>query len=108
MRRKPANIRQMKTSLMSQAETTLIDRAIRFVIQKDDNSGDFPITGIGKLRLPLGSAEAERCVDIKGILEEYADRTNVSRPLSIAVFGPPGSGKSHCVEEIVGSIFGDP
>ena len=55
---------------------------------------------IGNLNLPLGSAEAERCKAITAIIQDYADR-NVSRPLSFAVFGPPGSGKSFCAKEIV-------
>ena len=59
-----------------------------------------PVAEIGKLRLPQNSTEANRCREITGIVKGYAAR-HVSRPLSVAVFGPPGSGKSFCVEQIV-------
>ena len=59
---------------------------------------------IGKLTLLERSAETDRCVEIQQVMDDYAKRPKVSRPLSIAVFGPPGSGKSTYAREIVGSI----
>lgn len=66
--------------------------------------GTLSTTKIGKLELPTGCAEAKRCEDIKRILKDYADRTGSPNPLSIAVFGPPGSGKSRCVREIAKTL----
>src|SRR5438045_4176944 len=57
-------------------------------------------TTIGGMDFPKGSQEAKRCNDIIGILEEYSTRGDKAKPLSVAVFGPPGSGKSRCVKEI--------
>jgi hypothetical protein len=62
------------------------------------------IAEVGNLKFPEGSAEAQRCKDIGTILHNYSALTDVSKPLSIAVFGPPGSGKSRCVEEIAKSL----
>lgn len=76
--------------------------AIQFVTQ---NQGfDDILVKIEKLRLLKGSDEERRYGQIRVMLEEYATRENVERPLSIAVFGPPGSGKSFGVKQIVKSL----
>lgn len=75
----------------------LLDSAIEFVLH---GQPPLAVTEIGKLRLPADSPEASRCNEIGKIIENYAAR-KVSRPLSIAVFGPPGSGKSFSVVQIV-------
>ena len=38
------------------------------------------------------------------LIRDYADRQSHSRPLSIAVFGKPGSGKSFAVREILSHL----
>ncbi|WP_310717830.1 AAA family ATPase [Streptomyces lydicus] len=61
--------------------------------------------------------EIESCQSVRALVKEYAERsgTRVRRywkterartptPLSIAVFGQPGSGKSTAVREVIGSI----
>jgi hypothetical protein len=63
------------------------------------------VVAIGGISLPEGP-EARRYLAVKDILEDYADRDKVYAPLSIAVFGPPGSGKSKCVREILSSLSG--
>ncbi|MBL8177834.1 MAG: hypothetical protein JNK48_24360 [Bryobacterales bacterium] len=86
---------------MSYSSGALLDQAVEYV------TVGRPILGIGrigKLQLPSSSAEFQRCKEIKGILEDYSSRTEVPRPLSIAVFGPPGSGKSFCVENLISSF----
>lgn len=65
------------------------------------------VTRFGKLRIPQSSNEASQCTAIHAIMRDYARREDPERPLSIAVFGPPGSGKSFAVEEIVGHIAAD-
>lgn len=51
--------------------------------------------------------EIESYHSIKNLINEYLNKKNVSIPLSIAVFGPPGSGKSFGVTEIAKSISED-
>ena len=55
---------------------------------------------IGDIKLPQGD-EAKKCLQIMKILKEYVVRKKVSSPFSIAVFGPPGSGKSFYVKQIL-------
>ena len=58
-----------------------------------------------ELKLPKGE-ESQRFKDVLGMLEDFAARKVVKRPLSIAVFGPPGSGKSRGVKLLLKEIGG--
>lgn len=90
-----------------------IERAKRYlsdtsvdVVDKNRTSGFSQISrkglySVGNFHLPVDSSEARQCAAIRGLIDDYSNRKSVERPLSIAVFGPPGSGKSFGVKEIV-------
>ena len=59
-----------------------------------------PILAIGHL-ISFAGNETEELTVLARLIRDYAQRTAVSRPLSIAVFGAPGSGKSFAVEQIL-------
>ncbi|WP_346353811.1 RyR domain-containing protein [Azotosporobacter soli] len=62
-----------------------------------------PIAQFGKLQT-VDRTEIESYRSIKNLLCEYISTANTTRPLSIAVFGTPGSGKSFGVTQVAGSI----
>ncbi len=62
-----------------------------------------PIAQFGKLKT-VDRTEIESYRSIKNLMWEYISTKNVVRPLSIAVFGTPGSGKSYGVTEVAASI----
>lgn len=62
-----------------------------------------PIAQFGNLQT-VDRAEIESYRSIKNLMWEYISTTNAPRPLCIAVFGTPGSGKSFGVTEIAASI----
>lgn len=62
-----------------------------------------PLAEFGKL-VTTDRNEMESYHSIKNLINEYLNKENVNVPLSIAVFGPPGSGKSFGVSEIAKSI----
>ena len=72
-----------------------------------------PAVGLSKFpRLQFGRywsvdrAEIERLNTLKTLLQEFASGPTSSTPLSIAVFGPPGAGKSYSVKEVSSAVFG--
>ena len=64
-----------------------------------------PILRIGNLE-SAGRAEIEAYSSIKNLIRKYVNAPFQGRPLCIAVFGQPGSGKSFGVKEITKSILG--
>ncbi|OOP74300.1 Ryanodine receptor Ryr [Clostridium beijerinckii] len=62
-----------------------------------------PIARFGNLTT-VDKAEIESYRSIKNLMLEYISTKNTVRPLSIAVFGTPGSGKSFGIVEIAKSI----
>lgn len=51
--------------------------------------------------------EIEQFRNVYNLLDTYCVNNNMSKPLSICVFGPPGSGKSFAVKQIVDAIDRD-
>lgn len=62
-----------------------------------------PIAQFGKLQT-VDRAEIESYQSINNLMTEFIATPNTVRPLSIAVFGTPGSGKSFGITEIAASI----
>jgi len=55
--------------------------------------------------LTVDRREIESLRAIQGLMEQYCSLEKAKAPLSIAVFGPPGSGKSFGVTEVARSIL---
>lgn len=56
--------------------------------------------------LSVDREEIERINAFRRVVLAYRDNPEDGNPLSIAVFGPPGSGKSFAIKQVMGSIFG--
>ena len=64
-----------------------------------------PVGQFGRLET-VDRHEIEGLGSIRALIHEYK-RQSETRPLSIAVFGPPGSGKSFAVKQVAQSLLGD-
>ncbi len=64
---------------------------------------EVPIRRFGGL-VTVDRKEIEALNSIGGLIREYCQRPS-KRPLSIAVFGPPGSGKSFAIKQIANSVL---
>lgn len=63
-----------------------------------------PTARFGKLKT-VDRIEIESYRTIHNLISEYISSKNTTRPLSIAVFGTPGSGKSYGITEMATSTF---
>ena len=87
----------------SLAESEISER--RFVkaeelVTKSDEAQMMPVVRIGDLEL-IDRFEVQDYLFINGLLQDYAEDRSRTKPLSIGVFGQPGTGKSFGVGELV-------
>ena len=67
---------------------------------------DVPLGKFGDL-LTVDRREIESFRSIRALVNEFCSQEKVKRPLSIAVFGPPGSGKSFGITQVAKSLRPD-
>lgn len=90
--------------LKDKSSSNLADIAYEIVKNGEKEVLKFmPIARFGKLKT-VDKTEIESYRSIKNLMWEYMSSKNTVRPLSIAVFGTPGSGKSFGVTEVATSI----
>ncbi|MCX6053898.1 MAG: RyR domain-containing protein [Chloroflexi bacterium] len=79
--------------------------AMQVVLEGPENAlQEVPWGQFGNL-LTVDRQEIESYRSIRNLVAEYTGQKQVSRPLSIAVFGTPGSGKSFGVTEMAKSLL---
>jgi hypothetical protein len=81
----------------------LAEKTVREGLESTLN--EVPIGQFGKLKT-VDRKEIESLHSISTLILDYSQR-HLKTPLSIAVFGPPGSGKSFSVEEVAKSVMPD-
>ena len=86
---------------------SLEDTAEQIVFHGENRAlRNVPVGKFGDLKT-VDRSEIESFRSIQNILGEYVKKLDVTRPLSIAVFGPPGAGKSFGVTQVAESIAKD-
>ena len=90
--------------IKDKSSTNLAEIAYDVVKNGEESALKFiPIAQFGNLKT-VDRTEIESYRSIKNLMMEYISTKNTVRPLSIAVFGTPGSGKSFGVTEVASSI----
>jgi hypothetical protein len=64
---------------------------------------EIPVGNYGKLQT-IDRVEIEQFNSIRNLIMEYLEDPKALRPLCIAVFGPPGSGKSFGIKQVLNSL----
>ena len=92
------------TILMGSHRGRLADLAVRIVKEGTDAAlTGVPLGAFGNL-LTVDRHEIEGFRSVGSLIDQYSRQKRPERPLSIAVFGPPGSGKSFGVKEVAKSV----
>ena len=81
----------------------MANMAEQYVLGNEDIIDGLPILEIGKLKT-IDRKEIEAFGNIRNMLEDYKNGKD-TQPLSIAVFGLPGSGKSFGIKQIAENLF---
>jgi len=81
----------------------LFDTAFRFALYGNKELANTPFLKINKLTT-YDRSEIEALHNIKNLISDYLKEDNPEKPLSLAVFGMPGSGKSFAVKQLAKSI----
>ncbi|SEW43099.1 RyR domain-containing protein [[Clostridium] fimetarium] len=90
--------------IKDKSSNSLLEIAYNIVKNGEKSALRFiPIARFGNLKV-VDRTEIENFRSIKNLMTEYIYTSNVVRPLAIAVFGTPGSGKSFGVTEVASSI----
>jgi hypothetical protein len=91
--------------ILKEAKGTLLEEMAFDIVVRGDNAAltHVPVGSFGKLKT-VDRAEVESFRSISNLMQEYVRSESSSRPLSIAVFGSPGSGKSFAVTEVAESV----
>ncbi|RPI83537.1 MAG: ATPase, partial [Chloroflexi bacterium] len=94
-------------TILEDRYTDQLDVVARQIVLEGSDSAlrQVPIGRFGAL-VTVDRREIEALNGIQRLIGEYC-MTPQKKPLSIAVFGPPGSGKSFGVEQVAKSVLGD-
>jgi DnaJ-domain-containing protein 1 len=89
----------------SKRSTPLFGTARRVALRGAKELRHVPYQQFGDLFL-VERHEIERLRTLRQLVTDYADDKRMSKPLSIAVFGPPGAGKSFGVKQVARAVLG--
>ena len=104
----PASPRSGKFTILSQQCCDDLLPLARDIVRKgpDKTLTNIPLGRFGNL-LTIDRTEIESYRTIASLVQEYISQEKGDKPISIAVFGAPGSGKSFGIKEIAKSINKD-
>lgn len=92
-------------SILANVETGGLEQIAHDLVASGETSAlrNVPVGEFGALRT-VDRSEIESFRSIQNVIGEYLGRPHPKRPLCLAVFGPPGSGKSFGVEQVAKSV----
>jgi hypothetical protein len=82
-----------------------VQAALAVAIGGPDTLGQFPVARFEALRT-VDRQEIESLRTIQQLIRRYEDGGPQTKPLNLAVFGPPGAGKSFGVTQIAKAVLG--
>ena len=105
-KKQPATHSDLLQDLTGFGYEYVADQALDAVLRGPDKAlGNVPMASYGHY-LTADREEIERINGIRGLVASYQANPKDRKPLSIAVFGPPGSGKSFAIKQLASELFG--
>lgn len=98
--------RMLEATNLELAGHPLYGKAHRVALQGTSALGNVPYARFGKL-FTADREEIEALRNLKRLMDGYADARGETKPLSLAVFGPPGAGKSFGIKQIAETVIED-
>ncbi|MBP1635429.1 MAG: hypothetical protein H6Q10_2003 [Acidobacteria bacterium] len=98
--------RMLEATDLELAGHPLYGKAHRVALQGTAALGNVPYARFGKLST-ADREEIEALRNLKRLMDAYADARGETTPLSLAVFGPPGAGKSFGIKQIAETVIED-
>src|SRR5436190_6646497 len=95
--------RDLQDIVVSGLENVLGSGKVQDHKRFDEPSIRHPYAQVGNI-VTVDRDEIDGFLSIKGLVEKYLERPEWKRPLSLVVFGPPGSGKGFTVKQILSGI----
>ncbi|HXY33997.1 MAG TPA: AAA family ATPase [Planctomycetaceae bacterium] len=94
-----------KISNLVEVAVDIVKKGVDKAMSATSPERAFPVARFGEL-VTVDRDEIESYRSIRNLIQRYTEKKSPPRPLCIAVFGPPGSGKSFGVKQIAGTISG--
>lgn len=113
IQRKIPRLSSVFWTALAQQDSGGLDKLARDIVVNgvDDALREIPVLRLGGLAA-VDRLEIEALRSVQRLISEYKKRDDEHRPLCIAVFGPPGAGKSFGVHEVarhtLGGQFAEP
>jgi hypothetical protein len=105
-KKQPATHSDLLEDLTGSGYEYVAAQALDAVLRGPDKAlGNVPMVSYGHY-MTADREEIERINGIRGLIASYQANHRDRKPLSIAVFGPPGSGKSFAIKQLASELFG--
>lgn len=105
-KKQPATHSDLLQDLTGFGYEYVADQALDTVLRGPNEAlRNLPMASYGHY-LTADREEIERINGIRGLIASYQANPKDRKPLSIAVFGPPGSGKSFAIKQLASELFG--
>jgi len=98
IRNKSISIREIM--IPNDSLKTILENIVRKGFSKINEDMGIPLLMYGKLK-SIDRTEIEHLRNVYHIIDNYMNKSNIKEPISLCVFGTPGSGKSTSIREII-------
>jgi len=102
----PGSRSRLLVDLAGDSREFMMAKAVEVVLRGPDEALAAAPKATYEKYVTADREEIERINAVRNLIETYRENSSDNRPLSIAVFGPPGAGKSFAIKNLAKVLFG--